>query len=293
VPERDGAWWRAWIELRLWQAEAAYLTDLPLGPQDIRTELGEPVQRYGTLEHKAKYFAALATETYTRGRYTVTQDCIAAQRTALEHAQHSGSYYLQALMTGLLGSYLVQHGETGEGAVRLRESIDLSRRCGDVLGEEAAVWFLSLGARLDGDVRQVEMLASELQGLTGAGRAGLLEFSSGAKGQQAWVALRRHQVEEAAGLAEQALVAWQADPSCSQAVWVMAWPAVSCALRTGNVARAVECATLMTRSDQEVQKGELDLRLGEAVALYRRGAEADAEVLLRELEIEAREHGYT
>lgn len=293
VPERAGAWWRAWIEVRLWQAEAAYVTDLPLGPKDVRTELGEPVQRYGTLEQKAKYFAALATEAYTRGRYTVTEECIEAQRAALEHAQRGGSHYLQAQMTGLLGSYLVQHGETGEGAVRLRESIDLSRRCGDVLGEEAALWFLSLGARADGDVRQVEMFAHELQELTVASRVGLLEFSSGAKGQQAWVALRRHQDGEAAELAEQALLEWQADPSCSQAVWVMAWPAVACALRTGDVVHAVECATLMTRSDQEVQKGDLDTRLGAAVALYRRGAEADAKALLHELETEAQEYGYT
>lgn len=291
VAERGGAWWRAWIEVRVQQVDAAYITGLPCDVVDVRAELETAVERYGTLEQRAKYYNALASEEYMQHRFVVTDDCLDAARAALKYADRSGSRYLRSVAVGILGSYLVQHGEFVEGEVRLREATDLCQRCEDFIGQQAALWFLSIGARLSGDVRRTETIVRELEQLTKE-KVSLPEFTSGFKGQLAWVALRRGDLEGAARLSDEALAEWEVDPSCSQAVWIMAWPAISCALAKGDLERAVECAGLMIRSDQQALSDSLDSRGGEAVRLFREGKPEAAEALMRVLEAEALAFGY-
>ena len=74
----------------------------------------------------------------------------------------------------------------------------------------------------------------------------------------------------------------------SQSVWMMAWPAISCALVRNDLEGALELAALMTRPDQQVLQDDLDARLGEAVALHRHGDTAGAAEALAQLEVRAR-----
>jgi hypothetical protein len=137
----------------------------------------------------------------------------------------------------------------------------------------------------------VEVHARELEQVA-AERAPLPEFVSGALASRAWIALRRGDAAEAARLSESAIGIWQADPACSQCVWLMAWPAVSCALGAGDVTRAVELAALMIRPDQQSLGDDIDAGLAAAVSLHRQGHSAEAQEALVALEPLARELGY-
>jgi tetratricopeptide (TPR) repeat protein len=152
--------------------------------------------------------------------------------------------------------------------------------------------FLAMGARATGDVRMTEMYALELERVADS-RAPRPEFVSGAEANRAWVALRRGNFDEAAHRAERALEVWQRDAACSQSVWLMAWPALSCAMARGEVGQAIEYGALMTRADQQALGGDLDLRLQRVLTRYRDGDAEEAKALLSQLEREAREYGYT
>jgi hypothetical protein len=173
----------------------------------------------------------------------------------------------------------------------LRVALSRSRHCADSLGEAAALFSLAAGARIAGDVRMVEVHARELEQVAGE-RAPLPEFVSGALAHRAWIALRRGDVSEAARLSADATGIWEADPACSQSVWLMAWPAVSCALAAGDVTRAVEFGALMTRPDQQSLGEDLDDGLAAAISLHRRGRVDEARATLVALETPARELGY-
>ena len=148
-----------------------------------------------------------------------------------------------------------------------------------------------MGARLAGDVLSAESHALELQRIV-SGRETLPEFASGADAVLGWVALRRGDTELADELSDRALRVWRKDPASSQSVWMMAWPAISCALARNDLEGALELATLMTRPDQQVLQDDLDARLGEAVSLHRHGDTAGAAEALAQLEVRARRFGY-
>lgn len=286
-------WWRTWIEIRLQRAQTMCLTDLPVWEELDRESLGDVVEMYGTTAQKARHHLAIADTLFYEARWAASPAGLEHARRAVEYALQTHSTFLQALATGGLGSMLVFAGDYHQAEIRLRQARELSERCRDPVGIRAAVMFLSLAARLSCDVRSAERHTLELRSLVGA-QPTMPEFDCTTSGQLAWVALKRGDLDEAARLSEEAIAAWEQDPSMSQSVWVMAWPAVSCALAVGDMERAVECATLMARPDQQALADGMDRRLARAVATFQRGGPdgAEAEVLLRELEVEARELGY-
>lgn len=290
TPLKDDAWWRALIEVRLEQAEASEITDLPL-LFDLRTELEAPVLAHGTATQRAKYFCHVANRLSIDARWRVPDDALEVQRQALAEATATGDAYLQAYMLSYLAFMHLMRGEPDLAEPPLREALGMERRCADSLGEAASLFFLAMCARLRGDVRMTEAAALELATVTPE-RAPLPEFISGIDASLSWVAFRRGNLAEAAKRSERALRVWQEDPACSQSVWLMAWPAVSCALAGDDVELAVEYATLMTRPDQQALHGDIDSRLTEAIALHRRGQSDAARDLLLALEAEAREYGY-
>jgi tetratricopeptide (TPR) repeat protein len=287
---RDDAWWRALIEIRLGQAEASSMTDASL-PFDLRADLEETVMSRGSAPQQSKYYCQLAVQLASEERWLPTEEVIDTARRALDTAEHDGGDYLRAYATGLLGSLLAMKGSHAEAETVLRQARGLSRRCTDTLGEAASILFLGISARLSGDVRMTEVHAVELRTMA-ADRIQMPEFVSGAEAQLAWVALRRGRLDEAAALAEGALEIWQRDPACSQSVWMMAWPALSCALAEGDLCRAAEFAVLMTRPDQQALADDIDRRLADAAAIVRRRDKKKGAKLFAQLEAEAGEYGY-
>jgi tetratricopeptide (TPR) repeat protein len=287
VAERDRAWWQLRIEVRLQQADATCITDLPLWTPEVCSELAEVIELHGSSLQEAKYHLALADTELYAARWAVTDSCLAEARRAVECALRTDSIYLQSLTIAVLGSTLVFAGQYGEATVRLRQALGLAERCGDTIGVRAATMFLSIGARLSGDLRSTELHAAALRTLESED-ASMPEFECSALGQLAWVALRRGEEDVARRLSEEAVGLWERDPSMSQSVWMMAWPATSCALADDDVARAFEYATLMTRPDQQVLAEGMEARLAEAVSHYSAGETEVAVEMINKLEIEAR-----
>ena len=290
VPVRDTGWWRAWIEVRLEQAQGTEIMDTPL-PFSLEADLRGPVLEHGTAAQRSKYFASVASHLCADGRWRVPEEAIEAMRSAVEEADRSGSEFLQGSVGSFFGSLLVMRRSSAEAEPVLRVALSRSRHCADSLGEAAALFNLAAGARIAGDVRMVEVHARELERVA-AERAPLPEFVSGALAHRSWIALRRGDVGEAARLSADAIGLWEADPACSQTVWLMAWPAVSCALAAGDVTRAVELAVLMTRPDQQSLGEELDHGLAAAISLHTQGRVDRARERLVALEAPARELGY-
>lgn len=290
--ERDSAWWRAWIEVRLNEAEAAFVMDMPLPFHDLPSELGEVVERFGAAEQRAKYHCAVASRLCSTNRWRASEESVAEQRLAVACAMDGCSQYLIGNMIGYLGRMLIDVGQLEEAESVLRQSLDLAGNCADSLGEAAALFHLTTASRLAGDAKHTERRALKLRQLASE-RAGLPEFTSGAEAHLSWAALRKGDFRKAARLSERALAIWERDPATSEAVWMMAWPAVSCALERGDLKRAIECCALMTRRDQQALHGDLDVRLANCVSAYLAGDSAAAESHLRELEAEARTNCYS
>jgi DNA-binding winged helix-turn-helix (wHTH) protein/tetratricopeptide (TPR) repeat protein len=291
IRPRGPAWWREWIEVRLCQAKAAQIEDMPAPFKDVRRELEDKVLRYGSAQQRSKYYFARAAEQFASARYQVDTGCLGAQRTAVEEAGAAGSVYLSGYMTGYLGALLVHHRDAQEGEAYLRQSLDLTRTCGDSQGEAAALFNLALASRLAGDIRGAEAMTDELASVV-EGQELMPEFAVGVDANRGWIALRRGDLTEARRLSERAIERWLRSPACSRHAWLMAWPAVECALAGEDVQHAVECAELMTRPSQQALAGDLDAHLAQAVHTWV-AEDADTTCLaLNDLCVRAREFGY-
>ena len=290
-PDHDGPWWRAWIDVRLAQLEAAAVGGTAPPFADLRREMEEAVLLHGTVDQRSQFHLELADRLSIEVRWRVSDEILDVARIAFDEAVSGGTDYLQSLTAQFLGTLLLYRGRPGEAEPHLRLALDVAQRGAYRFNEAACLLFLAMGARLAGDVLSAEHQARELERIV-CGREMPSEFVSSVDAMLGWVALRRGDVKQAKELSHRALHEWQKDPASSQSVWMMAWPAVSCALARNDLADAVELAALMTRPDQQVLQGDLDARLGEAIGLYRDGDAAGAAQGLARLERQARQFGY-
>ena len=288
---RDDAWWRAWIDVRLAQLEAASIGGTAPPFPDLRGEMEQLVLVHGTIDQKSQFHLELAGRLGIESRWLISDENLEVARVALDEAVSGGSDYLVSWAAQFLGSLLLYRGQPFEAEPYLRQALDVAQRCAYSLDEAACRFFLAMGARLAGDVLSAESHALELERIVSV-RAQLPEFVSGADAILGWVALRRGDIEQAETRSRRALRVWAEDPACSQSVWMMAWPAVSCALERDDLEGACELAAFMTRPDQQVLQDELDVRIREAVDLYRHGDAVAAARALTHLEVRAREFGY-
>lgn len=287
---RDADWWRELMEVRLAQTLACEMLDAPL-PFDLEAELALPMREHGTPPLRAKHLIHLSAARAAHERWIASDATIDLARRAVAEAAASGNDFLKGYAAESLGGLLAMRGDAVEAEVVLRSALGITRYCADSLGEAASLLFLGMAARARGDVHSTESLAQELAAVAER-RAPLPEFRSGVLADRGWVALRRGDPALAARLCDEALALWDREPASTQGVWLMAWPALACALARGDVARACEYAALMTRPGQQRLLEDLDQRLGEAVELHAQGDDADARALLEELTSVARSFGY-
>ena len=291
LTDHDGPWWRAWIDVALAQLEAASTGGTAPPFADIRSEMEESVMHHGTIEQRSRFHLELADRLSIEARWRISDENLAVAHMALAEAVSSGSDYLQSLAAQFVGSLLLYRGRPYEAEPYLRQALGVAQRCAYGLDEAASRFFLAMSARLAGDVLSAESHARELERIVSE-RESLPEFVSGADAVLGWVALRRGDIQDAEERSLRALRVWEKDPASSQSVWMMAWPAISCALAREDFEGALELAGLMTRPDQQVLQDGLDARLAEAITQYQHGDAARAAKAMAVLEVRAREFGY-
>src|SRR5882672_3557495 len=96
----------------------------------------------------------------------------------------------------------------GALSVRLRAAVFESSRCGagDVVNQARSALYLAVAARMRADLNEV--LARSARAATIANDAALREYVAGTKAMDAWICVRRGDLDGALRLTDDALSAW-------------------------------------------------------------------------------------
>jgi hypothetical protein len=157
-------------------------------------------------------------------------------RKALDAAEVSEEVVLLGHASFIHGFNLLWHGDWVDAEENLRRALSIWERTGDVAGQAACQVYLTLLARLAGNVELVRQRATKA--LDAATLANAMQYVGAAKANLAWVALRDGQEVEAEQLGRQALDCWVPLANAYALRWQAIWPLLWLGLQRDDLAQA-------------------------------------------------------
>ena len=166
-----------------------------------------------------------------------------------------------------LGFFLVMRGELEEAEERLRSSLEVAERSGDIILRACDLYCLVVAALRRNDNEAVHRIAhmSVEAGIS----HGWPEMASAAKGCLAWLAWQEGDGEGVLRVAGEAEDLWRmARGPLIMWKWTYLWPLVAVYVREGQIGQAVEAGCQMLEPSQQRLPDELEATLAHAGAAW-------------------------
>jgi len=177
-------------------------------------------------------------------------EAIGYARKALDAAEVSKDLALVGHACFILGFNLVWHGDWVDAEENLRRALSIWERTGDIAGQAACQVYLTLLARLAGNVELVRQRATKAR--DAATLANAVQYVGAAKANLAWVALRDGQEVEAEQLGRQALDCWAPLANAYGLRWQAIWPLLWLGLERDDLAEAKALANQLLAHSQQL-----------------------------------------
>jgi eukaryotic-like serine/threonine-protein kinase len=288
--EEDAAAWREWAQIQIARLSVYYFTHRIEEATSLLAATRPVIERYASPAQRARFFNRLTGIGYQRDRYVISDETLAHSRASLAAAEESGDPAEEALARFLLGLTLLWRGELDEARERLLAALELAERIGDLWIQTVCTTYLGVLHRKRGQVAEVCRYAP--QALTLATRGAMPQYVGWARANQAWVAWREGDLEEAAVNGRAALEAWRQLPITWMFQWGARWPLLGVALAAGRVTEAIEQAQALLAPEQHRMPDVLAEACGAAVQAWEADETGAAAVRLREAAEWARQTGY-
>ena len=278
LADRDSAWWKCWIDLKLDQAHFFYFENEQEAHAAVLDELEPAVSAHGSPAQRLDLMHARMQFRYRLEQYALSAETERLAREVYELDRANGSPW--GAFT--LGFCLLWRGKLDEAEEHLARALEDGRRAGIALLEVRCLVYGLLVRRRQGDVEAARARIEELESLEELhGYRGLVSSC------QAWVASRDGEHDRALRFGEEALGEWGSEGRLGYGVfqWTARFPLLAVELARGEVEHALEHAAAMLDARQQPLPDEIAAALVPAVASGR------AEDLQAAVEV-ARRHGY-
>ena len=248
---RDQPWWSEWLDVHIEQMWIYYQADRWQDMEDLAKRLQPAAERYGAAAQQVGFFRCLSAMALRRDRYVVDDgEAIGYARKALDAAEVSKDLALVGHACFILGFNLVWHGDWVDAEENLRRALSIWERTGDIAGQAACQVYLTLLARLAGNVELVRQRATKAR--DAATLANAVQYVGAAKANLAWVALRDGQEVEAEQLGRQALDCWAPLANAYGLRWQAIWPLLWLGLERDDLAEAKALANQLLAHSQQL-----------------------------------------
>jgi hypothetical protein len=284
----DEAWWAAWIDLQISRIWMNYSHDRPEEIDRLEGQILPIIQEKGTTDQQLAISQALLARDNRRDRFVIPAERVARVRELVKQIQVLGNRREIASQQFGLGFYLLWHGDLEGAAAELDGASRGARAVGDGWTQTAALIYLSICRRLQGDVEAVRELASDC--LTMAETIGLQWYVGAAQGQQAWLAWRGGDRVRAESLAVSALEGMTRDEYPFR--WIALLPLASCYLEDGNLGEAIAAARQLDEPLQRPLPPVAHSVLRSALEAWDAGHGEDARVHLKAMLARAKDDHY-
>lgn len=281
-------WLSAWLAVQGQRMGILYWLNDTEGYARLVERARPVVEAHGSAEQRKGFLLNVVGLSLRRDRYLSTDETVEIARAAYAIPQDDRLSSGWARFN--LAFALLWHGDLGEAATLLRDSLADAETCGDAGLKSRCVTYLMVIARKRSDVDEVrESIGSVIEH---AREASLPEYEAMAIANRAWVTWRGGDEETATADALSALDTWETLPVRYFYDWMALWPLLAISLAAGRTDEAAGYARRMLPPPQQLLQQPARDMVEHAVQAWDAGKPAEAAELLRTAVRAAGDLGY-
>jgi tetratricopeptide (TPR) repeat protein len=271
--EPSPEWWHEWIQVLLETNLVYYWLGQVAKSDRLRLRLQPAVERYGAPSQRAVYFQNLGWIEFRRNRQVATAEMVALVKATLVAQQEAGHQAgIPAAQFGV-GFALLWSGDPQGAMEPLEIALHLAERTGDVSLQARCLTYLTIAHRKCMQMEETQRDAA--RSLEVAAAAQMPEYIAMAKANQAWLAWRAGDLASVQEVGQTALELWHQLPAGHASApfqWLALWPLIAVALRTDQLASAVDYARALLDPSQQRVPDELAASLEQVIQAWDGGA---------------------
>ncbi len=202
----DEAWRQERIELGIARSDMYYWQHDWEANERVLRAIESAVMHAGTPVDRGRFLERLGYVTFGRHGFTGCSESVATVRAALAEFEQTDELYETTTARFLLGFALLCRGERAEANTHLQEALAATELMGDALMRVRCLTYLAFLNRIEGDLATTRAYA--MRTLEAATRLGMPEYVGAARGQLAWLAWRRGDLDGCLREGQLALECW-------------------------------------------------------------------------------------
>jgi len=288
--EATSDWRQEWIMIQLDRIGLDYWRGWVPEMTALAEKVRPDIERYGTPLQRCKFFNNLALMTYRRDRYVISDETFSYNTQALTAAQQADSPTDLAWTHFLVGFSHLWHLDLDEAEEHLQTSLRILEQIGNVTLQSRSLTYLTVTNRKRGNIEKVRKYARQSQDAAAIGQ--MIEYTSMAQANLAWVARREGELAEARQLAETAWETMQKTTQAQMFNWVAVWPLVGVCLAQERILEAVGYARQLFLATTQPQPEALATLLLAAIQAWEQSQSVQARALLTQAVPLAEQLGY-
>jgi hypothetical protein len=270
--ESSEAFWDEWLQIRLDQIYIHYWVDEAVSV-DILLRRVRPIMAWdGNRRRRAHVLLAILQLNVRLERYLASAETVQYARAYLQATRALGNPVEVATARFVLAGFLLFHGALDEAAREMAGALEEAERLGYVAMQARCLAYSTLIQRRRRSVEGTRRFAERTLAIAEAAR--IREYVGTARANLGWAAYCEDRADECLHECEAAFGLWEATGSVYQFQWTARLPVAAVALARGDVALAVQHASLVFGPAQQRLPAPLAQALGEALAEEPPSAEA-------------------
>ena len=267
--DKNSRWWEEKVQIQLermhllyWQGMAAEMRTLAKQYQSAAAEHGTPIQR-------SKFFLMQSLSLLTGSRYRPSEECLSLAQRAAEASEASSDLSETTHIRFVLGLVNLFRGNLSQAIAHFQASLEMARRCGDLVVEARCLTYLAVAHRRNADVDLARKFAEQTLAL--ASKLQMTEYVAMANANLAWVAWKEQRRDDCEKLGNEALELWHGMDDPYSFDWMALWPLIAAALARKQIDRAVKYAEGLFSENQHPIDDEVMSATQAAIDSWKRG----------------------
>jgi serine/threonine protein kinase/tetratricopeptide (TPR) repeat protein len=260
---------REWIQVQIDRMWVYYYSSHLPDMQATIEALAPVIEARGSAAQRALFFRNRTLLNFRRHLYVISEETVRFAKIAVDACREDPTSPDLPLTLFMYGFTLVFQHSLDDGQRELDAALALAKRAGDGSVQARTLAYLTLVARMRGDVAGASALAERCDAV--AHEVGAQEYVAAAAAHKAWLLLQRGALDAAEREGLSALERWTSLSALFPFHWMAILPLVETALARDDVARASELASGLLAPGQQYLPGFASDSFARAVGRWRSG----------------------
>ena len=289
-PSAKPDWQQEWLQIQLdrmwlhyWRGQDQEITILA---ERIRPKL----EQFATPFQRGKFFQGLALGALRRDRYTAGAETITNAEMSLAAIEEAQVLPEICHARFVLGFTYLWAGKLQPAEKWISDALKLSEQTGDIVLGSRCLTYLTVIHRRRGEIEAAQSYAE--RSLSAATTAGMVEYIGMAKGNLAWVCLRREDLSGAYECSSEGVENLLQTPQGHILLWVALWPLIGVAIAREEFSEAIRHSEKLLIPPQMAIPPPLEADLRRAVDSWKSNDTGIATIHIKKAADLARHFGY-